>query len=58
MARVKQKRKTAAGPLGNFNYVFECACANGAKREAKVTSANDNGTRSLAHQECEEKCGE
>ena len=58
MARVKQQSKMADGPPSNFNYVFECTCANGAKHEAKVTSANDNGARSLAHQECEEKCGE
>ena len=58
MASVKFKNRTSTGKLGNFNYEYECTCANGKKHTIKVTSGNDSQAKSLAKLECEEKCGE
>lgn len=59
MASVKFKKKVPAGPLGNFNWTYECRCNTGAsKPDVVVTSANENEAKSLAQMECDEKCGE
>lgn len=58
MASVKFKKKSPAGPPGNFNYEYECTCAGGAKHAVTVTSANDVQAKALAQLECEQKCGE
>jgi hypothetical protein len=58
MATVKFKKKTPAGPPGNFKYEYECTCANGKKQAIEVQSANDNQAKQLAQLECDEKCEE
>lgn len=56
MSKVKQISKVPAGPLGNFNYEFECECRPGKKTTVKVTAANDNEAKLLAEADCEEYC--
>jgi hypothetical protein len=56
MAKVKQTSKVPAGPLGNFNYEFECECRPGKTTTLKVTAANDNAAKLLAEGECDDYC--
>lgn len=58
MATVKLAKKEPAGPLGNYNYTYECTCSNASKKTVVVTSANDTEADMLAQQECEDQCGE
>lgn len=58
MATLNLLKKVPAGPLGNFNYTYECACGAGAKHTITISAANDLEAKKLAEQDCEEKCGE
>jgi hypothetical protein len=59
MSTVKFVKRTPAGTPGNFNYEYECTCANGQKQKnVIVTSGNDNEAKQLAQQECDQDCGE
>jgi hypothetical protein len=38
MATVKFVKKTPAGTPGNFNYEYECTCANGRKHNRSMAN--------------------
>lgn len=53
MCDCKLKSKKPAGPIGNFNYKYECA-KGGRTKVFSVTAANDNEGKRLVELECEE----
>ncbi|MNJ78334.1 hypothetical protein D3C77_760630 [compost metagenome] len=58
MSTIKFIKKKPNGPLGNFDYIYECTCNNKKKHELTIPAANDNEAKQLAELECKEKCGE
>jgi hypothetical protein len=56
-ASVSLVRKVPASSPGNFNYTYNYTCNNGKKGTLTVSSGNDNGARTLAELEAQDRCG-
>jgi hypothetical protein len=52
MCDCKQIKRVAKGPLGNFEYTFECVQPPEQKRIIKINSTNDIQAKLLAEMEC------
>ncbi len=57
-ASISFVKKSPAGSMGNFNYIYNFTCNSGKKGTLTVSSANDNGAKMLAELEAADRCGE